>query len=97
MKKTLTIPLFLAALLLLSTAAMAGSPQVSKGDTIQTVLTAQKGKQATVKLVSGDELTGKVGEVTDKLVLLQALSGKEFYDAVINMRDIAAVLVRNQE
>jgi len=97
MTKTLTIPLILAGLLLLSPAVMAGSPQVNKGDTIQTVLTAQKGKQATIRLVSGEELTGKVGEVTDKLVVLQALSGKEFFDAVIKMGDISAVLVRNKE
>jgi len=51
----------------------------------------------TVKLDSGDELTGKVGEVTGKLVVLQALSGKEFFDAVINTDDIAAVLVRSKE
>jgi len=97
MKKALTIPLVLAGLLLLSPAVIAESPQVNKGDTIQTILTAQKGKQATIKLVAGDELTGKVGEVTDKLVLLQSLSGKEFFDAVIDMEAIAAVIIRNKE
>ena len=97
MKKTLSIIIFIAGMLLLSGAASAGSPQINKDDTLQTILAAQKGKQVTVKLDSGDELTGKVGEVTGKLVVLQALSGKEFFDAVIDTDDIAAVLVRSKE
>jgi len=97
MKKTLSIIIFIAGMLLLSGAASAGSPQINKDDTLQTILTAQKGKQVTVKLDSGDELTGKVGEVTDKLVVLQALSGKEFFDALIKTSDIKAVLIRSKE
>ena len=84
-------------MLLLSGITNAGSPQINKDDTLNTVLAAQKGNQVTVKLVSGDEMTGKAGEVTGKLLVLQALTGKEFYDAVINTDDIAAVIVRTKE
>ena len=97
MKKTLPIIILITGMLLLSGAANAASPQINKDDTLQTILTAQKGKQVTVKLDSGDELTGKVGEVTGKLVVLQALSGKEFFDAVISTANIAAVLVRSKD
>ena len=97
MKKTLSIIIFITGMLLLANNACAGSPQINKDDTLQTILVAQKGKQVTVKLDSGDELTGKVGEVTAKLAVLQALSGKEFFDAVINISDIAAMLVRSKE
>ena len=97
MYKTLTTMLFITGTLLFSNVVSAGSPQINKDDNMQTVLTAQKGKQVTVKLDSGDELTGKVGEVTGKVVVLQALTGKEFFDAVINMDDVAAVLVRARE
>ena len=97
MNKTLTIMIFITGMLLLANAASAGSLQIAKDDNIPTILTAQKGKQVTVKLASGDELTGKVGEVTNKLVVLQALSGKEFFDAVINLDDVAAVIIRVRE
>lgn len=97
MNKTLTIMIFITGMLLLANAASAGSLQIAKDDNIPTILTAQKGKQVTVKLASGDELTGKVGEVTNKLVVLQALSGKEFFDAVINLDDVAAVTIRVRE
>ena len=97
MKKTLSIIIFITGMLLLSNIACAGTPQINKDDTLQTILSAQKGKQVTVKLDSGDELTGKVGEVTDKLVVLKALSGKEFFDAFIKTTDIKAVLIRTKD
>ena len=97
MKKALSNIILITGMLLLSSAASAGSPQITKDGALHTVLAAQQGKQVTVKLGSGDELTGKVGEVTGKLVVLQALSGKEFFDAVINTDTIAAVLVRTKE
>ena len=97
MNKTWTNIIFITGLLLLANQTVAGPVQISGDDSIQTILAAQKGNQVTIKLDSGEELTGNVGEVTGKLVILQALSGKEFFDAVINMGAIAAVLVRSKE
>jgi len=96
-KKALPVITLFAAMMIFAGTAAAESPQIGKDDTLHTVLASQKGKQATVKLASGEELTGKVGEVTGKLVLLQALSGKEFFDAVINLEDVAAVIIRARE
>ena len=52
------------------------------------------GKTVTVLLVSGKELTGKVKAVERDYLHLEALTGKEFYDALIRMRDISAVVAK---
>jgi len=67
---------------------------INANDSVQTVLAARKGKLATVKLSGGQELTGKVREVTGKLVVLGGLSGREFFDAAIPLEKVEAVLVR---
>lgn len=65
-------------------------------DTMEKVLTAQKGKKVTIRLGSGEDLSGTVKEVNGSLVQLSGLSGKEFYDAVIATQSIAAVIIRTQ-
>lgn len=63
-------------------------------DTIEKILIGQKGRKVTIRLGSGEDLTGTVRDVTGSLVQLSELSGKEFYDAVIVTRNIAAVIIR---
>jgi hypothetical protein len=69
---------------------------LSQEDTIEKVLTAQKGKKVTIRLGSGEDLSGTLKEVNGSLVQLSGLSGKEFYDAVIVTKSIAAVIIRTQ-
>lgn len=76
------------------TAAMAEPLVLGQDDTVGKVLTAQKGKKVTIRLGSGEDLSGTVKEVNGSLVQLSELSGKEFYDAVIAIPRIAAVIVR---
>ncbi|MBI3268056.1 MAG: hypothetical protein HYZ53_03470 [Planctomycetes bacterium] len=45
-------------------------------------------------LRSGQSLSGSVGAVADHYLHLTHLTGKEFYDALIRIEDIAAVAVR---
>jgi hypothetical protein len=70
---------------------------VSPNDSIQTVLAARKGKAVTLRLSGGQELTGTVREATAKLVVIGALSGREFFDAAIPLEKIEAVLVRTKQ
>ena len=89
--------LLIAALAATSIAlAYAQEVSVSATDTTQSVLAAQKGKRVTVRLMSGQELTGTVREANAKLVVLAAVSGREFFDAVIPLEAIEAVLIRNK-
>lgn len=89
----------LAALLCLAfaTQALAQEVGLSAGDTTQSVITAQKGKRITLRLHSGQELTGAVREASARLVVLGAVSGREFFDAVIPLEAVEAVLIRTKQ
>ena len=69
---------------------------VGSDDTLQTILTAYKGQRVTLRLRSGSELTGKAGEVNAEIVHLMELSGKEFFDAVVPLGKIEAVVIRTR-
>ena len=89
----------LAMFLCLAFAAqsLAQDVSISAGDTTQSVITAQKGKRVTLRLRSGQELTGAVREASARLVVLGAVSGREFFDAVIPLEAIEAVLIRTKQ
>ena len=95
MKKITAI--ILAGFLTLSCMAHAGQLTITADDTIDTVLTAQKGKLVTIKLKAGDDLTGIVGEVNKEVVQLRELAGKEYYDAVVVLKGIEAVIIRTHD
>ena len=85
------------ALCLAVVQASAQGLSVSPADTLHSVATAQKGKRVTLRLRSGQEMTGVLRESTDRLVVLGELSGREFFDAVIPMEAIEAVIVRTRQ
>jgi len=93
MKKLLAIAIAGFALATASAAEL----KVAASDTIETVLAAQKGKRVTVRLRSGQEMTGTVAMSSAKLVQLSAPTGKEFFDAVIPLEAIEAVFVRTKD
>jgi hypothetical protein len=86
----------LAASFLIVLPAAAQDLAIKATDTVQSVLAAQKGKRVTVRLSGGQELTGTLREVTDKLVVLGALQSREFFDAAIPLERVEAVLVRTK-
>ena len=47
-----------------------------------------------VVLTTGQELSGVVSSVGDKVVHLSELSGREFFDAAVSLEHIRAVVVR---
>ena len=63
-------------------------------DTIASVLTRQKDKRVELVLKSGEKLTGTIAGVGSKTVHVQALAGREFFDAVVAIDDISAVVIR---
>lgn len=72
----------------------AEAQQVIAGETIRTVLSQRLAKPVTVRLDSGEELTGLVRSVGDRVVQLEKLAGREFYDAYVDLEEVAAVIVR---
>jgi hypothetical protein len=89
--------LVLALLVLSSVPAFAQEATISAGDSIQSVLAAQKGKRITVRLRSGQELTGTVRDTNSKVTVLGALGGREFFDAVVPLEHVEAVLIRTKQ
>lgn len=89
--------LVILALCLAVAQAPAQDFSVSTTDTIQSVVAAQKGKRVTLRLRSGQELTGILRASTDRLVVLAELSGREFFDAIVPFEAIEAVVVRAKQ
>ncbi len=88
----------LVLLLLVPTYTLNAEPlDLSNDATMKSVLIAQQDKRITLNLTSGKELSGTVGLVTDSVVHIKQLSGKEFFDAVIAIKKIEAVQIRTRK
>ena len=97
MKKALGILLIAAAFAFSCGGAFAAELKVAPADTVETVLAAQKGKRVTLRLRSGQEATGTVAVVTNRVVQISAVVGKEFFDAVVALEAIEVVFVRTKD
>jgi hypothetical protein len=85
----------IALLTTLTAAAFAdGKVGFEPGDTAASVLKRQAGQRVELRMKSGEKLGGKVEAVGEKAVHLSAITGQDFYDAVVVLDDISAVLVR---
>ena len=80
--------------LLFQSTSFAQEVIITATDTVQTVLNAQKGKRVTVRTRNGQEVTGTVLEANAKLIVLGALSGRDFFDAVVPIEAVDAILIR---
>ena len=86
----------LAVLAFFCGTALAQDVTISPNDTTQSVLAAQKGKRVTVRLRSGQELTGTMRDSNGKVAVIAAITGREFFDAVVPLDAIEAVLIRTK-
>ena len=84
----------LAALAPVTAPAQETRLEVQSADTVKSVLERQVGKRVGLVLTTGPELTGVVTRVGDTVVHLSELSGREFFDAVIGLDRISAVVIR---
>lgn len=97
MKRAFRVIVLVALGLAWAPASFSEGPAVKAGDSIQKVLEGQQGKKVTVRLLAGEELTGKVKTVTNELLHLSGLTGREYFDAVIDVNRVQAVIVRVHE
>jgi hypothetical protein len=58
------------------------------------ILQGSAGKSVELHLRSGEKMGGKVAQVTDNIVHLSNLTGAEYFDAFIDLKDVSAVVVR---
>ena len=69
-------------------------PAIQPNATVLGILQANAGKTVELHLRSGEKVGGRVGQVTDNVVYLSHLTGAEFFDAFIDVKDISAVVIR---
>jgi hypothetical protein len=63
--------------------------------TILSVLQGSSGKTVELRMQCGEKVGGKVEQVTDNVVLLSHLTGAEYFDGFVNVKDISAVVIRS--
>ncbi|HJY54471.1 MAG TPA: hypothetical protein VKD89_10625 [Candidatus Udaeobacter sp.] len=62
--------------------------------TVVSLLQGSAGKSVELHLRSGEKMGGKIAQVTDNIVHLSNLTGAEYFDAFVDVKDISAVVVR---
>jgi len=90
------LTLVVAVHLPLAALAQDAKLEVKSSDTVKSVLERMVGKRVSVVLTSGPELSGVVNSVGDKVVLLTQLTGREYFDGVVNIDQIGAVIVKTR-
>jgi len=63
--------------------------------TVLSILQGNTGKTVELRLNCGEKIGGKVEQVNDNVVLLSHLTGAEFFDGFVNLKDISAVVIRS--
>ncbi len=63
--------------------------------TILSVLQGNTGKTVELRMQCGEKVGGKVEQVNDNVVLLSHLTGAEYFDGFVNVKDISAVVIRS--
>ncbi len=91
MKHTLSL---LATVTLTASALAQGKVDFQDADTVKSVLGRQVGQKVELRLNSGEKIAGKVEKVGDKTVHISAVTGQEFFDAVVVLEEVSAILVR---
>jgi len=71
-----------------------GKLELNESYGMKDLLTSYTGKRVSVKIDGGEALEGTVTKVGSHLVHISKLSGKDFYDAVVVIDRISAVVVR---
>lgn len=89
--KALSMPVAALALCATSLGAFA------KDEVMAGILKDRNGKNVTVVLTGGTELTGTVENVGNNTLRLSGLSGKEYFDAVVDLDDVSAVIFRARD
>ena len=97
MKKSIPVLIVTAALAIAALPSVAAELKIGANDSVQTTLAGQKGARVTVRTRSGQEITGLVREVNANVVQIGAVSGKEFFDAVVPLSAVDVVYVRVKE
>jgi hypothetical protein len=95
-KKALNCSALFLTLTLIASMAWADDIKTAMNDltTIKTILAQHEGKRVAVRTDDGETVDGTVAKVTEQLVYLEKLVGKEFFDAVVRIDRINSITFR---
>lgn len=79
-----------------SALAQETQPAAGHPGSIRQALEQQLGKRAKLKLVSGQDVEGRVVELGNEVVIVDELTGMEFFGATVRIDQVAAVIVRKR-
>ena len=94
MRRYLLLLGILVAAIVCSSLPAQEKPAVQPNATVISILQGSAGKAVELHLRSGEKIGGRVGQVTDNIVYLSHLTGAEFFDAFVDVKDISGVVIR---
>lgn len=68
--------------------------ELKASTSLRDILTERTGKRTTLRMQSGEDIEGTIVLVGNSLVHVSRLAGKDFYDAVIEIDRINAVIMK---
>jgi len=71
-----------------------GKIEVTDANALKAALEKLAGKSVTLKLGSGEELSGVLEAVGPSALKLGQLTGKEFYSAIVQISEVSVVIYR---
>ena len=71
-----------------------GKLELKNDDGFKSILEREIGQVVELRLGSGEKIGGKVEKVGENLVHLSSLTGAEFFEAVVEIDSVSAVVVR---
>jgi hypothetical protein len=85
----------IVAALASSTALAEEKASLQPNATILSILQGNTGKTVELRMSCGEKMGGKVEQVNDNVVLLSHLTGAEYFDGFVNLKDVSAVVIRS--
>lgn len=98
MQFKITVFIAITMILLLCAASPAVTPKVSieigQDATMNDVLQSKVGQYVEIKLLSGEALSGRLVRTTPNLLHLSKITGRNYFDAVIRIDHVSAMIVQ---
>lgn len=69
-------------------------PSFNPSTSLKDNLASNVGKRVSLMISTGESVEGTIEKVGDHFVLISKLSGKDFYDAVVRIDEVKAVVFR---
>ncbi len=95
-KRIFFVAILIAGLFVISqgTALAQEKPGFNPAVSMKDNLTSNVGKRVSLMISAGESVEGTIEKVGGHFVLVSKLSGKDFYDALVRIDDIKAVVYR---